>query len=139
MISRRGFLGGLAGILAASAAPAIVHRPMKIWVPKEKDVYVPKIEVIDHSEIIESIEGVFPIGSGVHWYRDGIPIKGETGPSYTLRVEDAGHTIRVERYGVSYGRVNDMRFNANSKGPSLTLNDFKANNTLWIFNGKDIS
>lgn len=33
-MKRRNFLGGLAGILAAGAAPAIVHNPMKIVVPK---------------------------------------------------------------------------------------------------------
>jgi hypothetical protein len=31
-MKRRGFL---AGILAAGVAPAIVHNPMKIWVPKQ--------------------------------------------------------------------------------------------------------
>lgn len=31
---RRGFLTGLAGILIAGTAPAIVRQPMKIWVPK---------------------------------------------------------------------------------------------------------
>lgn len=34
-MKRRGFLGGLAGILAAGVAPAIVSNPMKIWVPKQ--------------------------------------------------------------------------------------------------------
>jgi len=34
MIGRRNFLGGLAGILAAGSAPAIIHDAMKIYVPK---------------------------------------------------------------------------------------------------------
>jgi len=38
MVSRRGFLGGLAGILTAGVAPAIVREPMKIFVPKEKHI-----------------------------------------------------------------------------------------------------
>jgi len=33
-MNRRGFLGGLAGIFAAGAAPAIIHDAMKIVVPK---------------------------------------------------------------------------------------------------------
>lgn len=33
-MKRRNFLGGLAGILAAGAAPAIIHDAMKIYVPK---------------------------------------------------------------------------------------------------------
>ena len=36
MIGRRGFLGGLAGILAAGSAPAIIHNAMKIHVPKKR-------------------------------------------------------------------------------------------------------
>lgn len=36
MISRRGFLGGLAGIIAAGVAPAIVKEPMKIYAPPKK-------------------------------------------------------------------------------------------------------
>ena len=36
-MKRRGFLTGLTGILAAGAAPAIIHNAMKIYVPK-KDV-----------------------------------------------------------------------------------------------------
>lgn len=36
-MQRRGFL---AGILAAGMAPAIVHNPMKIWVPKEAPSFV---------------------------------------------------------------------------------------------------
>lgn len=36
MIGRRGFLGGLAGILVAGVAPAIVKQPMKIVRPFEK-------------------------------------------------------------------------------------------------------
>lgn len=35
MIARRNFLGGLAGILAAGSAPAIIHDAMKIVVPKQ--------------------------------------------------------------------------------------------------------
>lgn len=38
-MNRRGFLGGLAGILAAGVAPAIVHNPMKIVVPKKDLIY----------------------------------------------------------------------------------------------------
>lgn len=34
-ISRRGFLGGLVGVLAAGMAPAIIHNPMKIVVPSK--------------------------------------------------------------------------------------------------------
>ena len=35
-MTRRGFLGGLAGVLAAGMAPAIIHNPMKIVVPKRR-------------------------------------------------------------------------------------------------------
>jgi hypothetical protein len=38
MTSRRGFL---AGILAAAAAPAIVHNPMRLWVPRRELVIEP--------------------------------------------------------------------------------------------------
>lgn len=42
-MKRRGFLTGLTGILAAAAAPAIIHNAMKIHVPKqfgpEKDYF----------------------------------------------------------------------------------------------------
>ncbi|MNU19466.1 hypothetical protein D3C71_76930 [compost metagenome] len=38
-MKRRGFLTGLAGILAAGVAPAIVREPMKIWVPKSTPVH----------------------------------------------------------------------------------------------------
>ncbi len=37
MTTRRGFLAGLAGIIVAGHAPAIVKQPMKIWVPKKED------------------------------------------------------------------------------------------------------
>lgn len=36
MIGRRGFLAGMAGIIAAGVAPAIVKQPMKIYVPPKK-------------------------------------------------------------------------------------------------------
>jgi len=38
-MQRRNFLGGLAGILAAGAAPAIIHNAMKIHVRKS-DIYL---------------------------------------------------------------------------------------------------
>lgn len=41
-MNRRGFLGGLAGIFAAGAAPAIIHDAMKIVVPKQ-DIILPKL------------------------------------------------------------------------------------------------
>ena len=49
---RRGFLTGLAGILAAGAAPALVREPMKIWVPK-KD-----IQLVTWDHVYEP--GLFP-------------------------------------------------------------------------------
>lgn len=39
-MQRRNFLGGLAGILAVGAAPAIIHDAMKIVVPKRKVIEV---------------------------------------------------------------------------------------------------
>jgi hypothetical protein len=38
MTTRRGFL---AGILAAAAAPAIVHNPMRLWVPRREIAIAP--------------------------------------------------------------------------------------------------
>ena len=61
-MQRRGFL---AGILAAGMAPAIVHNPMKIWVPKQGiQTWGPKIKNSGISgaymgEAIPSIENGF--------------------------------------------------------------------------------
>ena len=41
-MQRRNFLGGLAGILAAGSAPAIIRDAMKIVVPKQ-DIVVPNV------------------------------------------------------------------------------------------------
>jgi hypothetical protein len=64
-MQRRIFLGGLAGILAAGAAPAIIHEPMKLWVPKEKkivrlepDPYVPLFEKVRPSTIVSPGHGL---------------------------------------------------------------------------------
>lgn len=37
------------------------------------------------------------------WYRDGLKIEGAAGSSYTIRLEDAGHRIRVEVTASRYG------------------------------------
>jgi hypothetical protein len=44
-MQRRHFLQGLAGILAAGVAPAIIAEPMKIWVPKEPKIDLPTLTV----------------------------------------------------------------------------------------------
>lgn len=54
-MQRRSFLGGLAGILASGAAPAIVATPMKIWVPKP-----PKTNKIVVSGMFGTYGGHFP-------------------------------------------------------------------------------
>jgi len=42
MIARRNFLGGLAGILAAGTAPAIIHNAMKISVAQDRNAQLIK-------------------------------------------------------------------------------------------------
>lgn len=53
-LSRRGFVAGIAGILAAGKAPAIVREPMKLWVPKQgMEVYGRHIEMFGaHDSVI---------------------------------------------------------------------------------------
>lgn len=46
-MQRRGFLKGLAGILAAGAAPAIIHDAMKIVVPK-REIILPAFYSYDY-------------------------------------------------------------------------------------------
>lgn len=46
-LRRRGFLQGMAGILAAASAPAIVSNPMKIFVPKRDFTYA-TIDEMEH-------------------------------------------------------------------------------------------
>ena len=46
-MKRRGFL---AGILAAGVAPAIVHNPMKIWVPRQ-EIQRASLGIIDSMSI----------------------------------------------------------------------------------------
>ena len=43
-MQRRNFLGGLAGILAAGSAPAIIHDAMKIFVPKN-EIILPELDL----------------------------------------------------------------------------------------------
>ncbi len=57
MIGRRGFL---AGIIAAGVAPAIIHNPMKIWVPRTDLRDLEIVETFYPSVVINS--GVMELG-----------------------------------------------------------------------------
>lgn len=62
-MQRRNFLGGLAGILAAGSAPAIIHDAMKIYVPKQ-DVVVPNLGRGLTTSIIHLDESPLQFGLG---------------------------------------------------------------------------
>jgi hypothetical protein len=59
MITRRSFLGA---ILASGVAPAVVHKPMKLWVPKQEII---RLEPVDKPPLFDCVSDSNVQGVGV--------------------------------------------------------------------------